>query len=104
MCREFPRSSSRAGRFIASADQPVERAPDNAGISRFGVADLAGIVNVFMRQADLGNAYCFRIGSSAFPWAANLAPVLRRVVFVGKAALSLWPHPKGMDDVALARP
>ncbi|AOF98825.1 hypothetical protein BSY18_4112 (plasmid) [Blastomonas sp. RAC04] len=37
-------------------------------------------------QADLLNAHCFYIGSSALTRTTNLTPILRSVVFVGKPA------------------
>ena len=46
-----------------------------------------GLVNVFASQADVGDAYRFCIGSGALVGVANLAALLRRVVFVGEAAL-----------------
>jgi hypothetical protein len=36
-------------------------------------------------ESDVGNTYCFCIGSSALAISANFTPLLRRVVFVGEA-------------------
>jgi hypothetical protein len=42
-------------------------------------------VDLFVSESDVGNTYCFCIGSSALAISANFTPLLRRVVFVGEA-------------------
>ncbi|MDP3675765.1 MAG: hypothetical protein Q8R44_11820 [Novosphingobium sp.] len=53
----------------------------------FGVTDGAGLVNVFAGQADVSRPDLFRTGKAALPVDANLTSILRRVVFIGEAAL-----------------
>ncbi len=66
-----------------------KRAAGNAGIGFLSVADLARLVNVLMRQADVGDDGRKSILSwNTFrPAGGHLAPLLRRVIFVGQAAL-----------------
>ena len=78
------------GYAFARVQQPVERAPDNAGVGVFGIADLPGFVNVLMGQTDIGDGRnLILIGNKVgpLPLPPNLAPVLCRVVFVGKPVL-----------------
>ncbi len=44
-------------------------------------------MDFFVGKADVARSHCFRLGSSAFPVGANLASLLRRVIFIREAAL-----------------
>lgn len=62
----------------------------SAGIGLFGITDLPSFVNVFVGQANVGDAWRFQSGSATSRVRrANLSALLRRIVFVGKAALKL---------------
>lgn len=68
-------------RFLASAQQRIKRSPDNARVGRLSVAKLAGGVDVFVGQAEVGDRRDFLpFGKEvvALPPRGNLAPFLRR--------------------------
>lgn len=65
----------------------VTGAADHAGVGGFRVANDPRFVDVFAGQADVRKPDLFPIGKAAFPVGPNLAALLRRVVFVGEAAL-----------------
>jgi hypothetical protein len=65
-----------------------ERAADDARVGHFGVADDASFVDVFVREADVGNGNLLLIQKKVLVCPrCNLAPLLRCVVLVGEAAL-----------------
>lgn len=68
----------------------IQRATDNAWNGLLRIADLTGLVNVFVSETNFRNRNRFRYGIGFFVVCfANLAPILRRIVFIGETALSL---------------
>jgi hypothetical protein len=49
-----------------------------------------------MSEADVGNPHCFRIGSSALAITTDFAPLLSRIIFVGKTTLSPSLMPRSL--------
>jgi hypothetical protein len=57
----------------------------------FGITNGAGFVNLFCGQTSITKPHRFSTRNGAFIRAAYFFPLLRRVVFVGKAArLLVW--------------
>ena len=70
----------------------IERSPDHARVGRLGVAQLAGLVDCLAGQAEIRDGRDVPTGNIPLALAAvplDLAPLLRRVVFVGQPALGL---------------
>ncbi|QZH75369.1 MAG: hypothetical protein JY451_01715 [Erythrobacter sp.] len=63
-------------------------AADNARIGGFRVPYLAGLVDFFVRKANVGDGNRFCIGSGfGVVRSLDLPPLLRRVIFIGKPTL-----------------
>ncbi|GLI93595.1 hypothetical protein [Methylocystis echinoides] len=78
----------RLGRLLPLTELFIQRAPNHAGVRLFSVADRAGLVDFFVREANIWRAWRFFCGSATpFVRAANLSPLLRRVVFVSQPPL-----------------
>lgn len=66
------------------------RTPNNARIGDFGVADGAGLVDVFVSETDVGGGRDILVRNIPFALPAvalDIPPILRRVIFVGEASL-----------------
>ena len=66
--------------------EAIQSRLDDARLRLLRIADDAGFVQ-FLRRHDGDAAHLFRGGKACLAVCSNLAPLLRRVVFIGKAAL-----------------
>jgi hypothetical protein len=72
---------------------PIYRAPNDARIELFRIADRAGFVNFLAGKADIGGRGDLVLAGNMIPQrrairaGCHVAPFLRRLVFVGKSAL-----------------
>ena len=66
----------------------AQKTPD-PGLSNFRIADDASFVNVFVSEADVGDACHFRVrsGTMLIACAADFTPLMRRVIFIGQPTL-----------------
>ena len=84
-------AQGRACGFFAAFEPLIQRAPHDARIGGFGVAELAGLVDLVAAQSEIGrggfNVAVSNLEISPAAVASHLAPRLRGIVFVGQATL-----------------